>query len=200
MIWRLWEGSSLQSPYSGVGLPERGAHYLLSCFSHVRLCDPRDGSLPAPLSMGFSRQEYWSGLPFPTPGDLPNPGTGAVSKMRDSHVKSLPLPWQTMPQFPPCSPYPIARSNDLSHFAEEETETRGGGCIQRCEWGGGPYRALPASVAMRLPGPAAELAGALPGRQGRLFFFQSFKKHFWPLCSIFKKLRSWHPIPSLHGK
>ena len=28
----------------------------------------------APLSMGFSRHEYWSGLPFPPPGDLPNPG------------------------------------------------------------------------------------------------------------------------------
>ena len=28
----------------------------------------------APLSVGFSRQEYWSGLPFPPPGDLPNPG------------------------------------------------------------------------------------------------------------------------------
>ena len=28
----------------------------------------------APLSMGFSRQEYWSELPFPSPGDLPNPG------------------------------------------------------------------------------------------------------------------------------
>ena len=28
----------------------------------------------APLSMGFSRQQYWSGLPFPSPGDLPNPG------------------------------------------------------------------------------------------------------------------------------
>ena len=28
----------------------------------------------APLSMGFSRQEYWSGWPFPSPGDLPNPG------------------------------------------------------------------------------------------------------------------------------
>ena len=27
-----------------------------------------------PLSMGFSRQEYWSGLPFPSPGDLPHPG------------------------------------------------------------------------------------------------------------------------------
>ena len=28
----------------------------------------------ASLSMGFSRQEYWSGLPFPSPGDLPDPG------------------------------------------------------------------------------------------------------------------------------
>jgi len=28
----------------------------------------------APFSMGFSRQEYWSGLPFPSPGDLPDPG------------------------------------------------------------------------------------------------------------------------------
>ena len=31
----------------------------------------------APLSMGFSRQEYWNGLPFPSPGDLPNPGIKA---------------------------------------------------------------------------------------------------------------------------
>ena len=31
-------------------------------------------SCQAPLSMGFSRQEYWSGLPFPSAGDLPNPG------------------------------------------------------------------------------------------------------------------------------
>ena len=28
----------------------------------------------APLSMGLSRQEYWTGLPFPSPGDLPDPG------------------------------------------------------------------------------------------------------------------------------
>ena len=31
--------------------------------------------LPGPLSMEFSRQEYWCGLPFPSPGDLPNTGT-----------------------------------------------------------------------------------------------------------------------------
>ena len=33
----------------------------------------------APLSMGFSRQEYWSGLPFPSPGDLPDPGIEPMS-------------------------------------------------------------------------------------------------------------------------
>ena len=33
----------------------------------------------APLSMGFSRQEHWSGLTFPSPGDLPNPGIEPVS-------------------------------------------------------------------------------------------------------------------------
>ena len=33
----------------------------------------------APLSLGFSRQEYWRGLPFPTPGQLPNPGTKLAS-------------------------------------------------------------------------------------------------------------------------
>ena len=38
------------------------------------LCDPMDNSLPAPLPMEFSRQEYWSGLPFPSSGVLPNPG------------------------------------------------------------------------------------------------------------------------------
>ena len=35
--------------------------------------------LQAPLSMGFPRQEYWSGLPFPSPGDLLNPGIELVS-------------------------------------------------------------------------------------------------------------------------
>ena len=41
---------------------------------HLTLCDPVDCSLPAPLSTGFSRQECWSKLPFPSPEDLPDPG------------------------------------------------------------------------------------------------------------------------------
>ena len=40
---------------------------LLRRFSHVRLCDPIDGSPPGFPSLGFSRQEHWSGLPFPSP-------------------------------------------------------------------------------------------------------------------------------------
>ena len=47
--------------------------------SHVWLCDPVDCTRQAPLSMEFSRQEYWSGLPFPTPADLPDPGTEPTS-------------------------------------------------------------------------------------------------------------------------
>ena len=44
-------------------------------FSHVRLfATPWTVAYQAFPSMGFSRQEYWSGLPFPSPGDLPNPG------------------------------------------------------------------------------------------------------------------------------
>ena len=39
------------------------------------LCDPMDCSPPAPLFMRFPRQEYWTGLLFPSPGDLPHPGT-----------------------------------------------------------------------------------------------------------------------------
>ena len=43
--------------------------------SHVLLfATPWTVAYYAPLSMGFSRQEYWSGLPFPSPEDLPDPG------------------------------------------------------------------------------------------------------------------------------
>ena len=38
------------------------------------LCDSWTVAHEAPPTMGFSRQDYWSGLPFPSPGDLPDPG------------------------------------------------------------------------------------------------------------------------------
>ena len=42
-------------------------------------CDPWTVAHQAPLSMGFSRQEYWSGLPFPPPGDRPDTGIEPAS-------------------------------------------------------------------------------------------------------------------------
>ena len=45
------------------------------------LCDPMDCSPPGSSSIGFSRQESWSELPFPSPGDLPDPGFEPESPM-----------------------------------------------------------------------------------------------------------------------
>ena len=53
---------------------------MLSHFSHVQLLvTPWTVACQAPLSMGFSRQEYWKGLPCPPSGNLPNPGIESVS-------------------------------------------------------------------------------------------------------------------------
>ena len=55
---------------------------VLSCFSCVWLfVTPWSIDCQAPLSMGFSRHEYWSGLSFPLPGDLPHPGVESTSLM-----------------------------------------------------------------------------------------------------------------------
>ena len=52
---------------------------VLSCSSRVRPCATQwTVSCQTPLSMGFSRQEYWSGLPCPPPGDLPDPDRKSV--------------------------------------------------------------------------------------------------------------------------
>ena len=48
---------------------------MLSHFSCVQLFATLKSAHQAPMTMGFSRQEYWNGLPCPPPGDLPNPGT-----------------------------------------------------------------------------------------------------------------------------
>ena len=66
---------------------------MVCCFSCVRFfVTPWMVAHQAPLSMEFSRQEYWSGLPFPPPEDLPNPGIEPVPLMSPSlQAGSLPL-------------------------------------------------------------------------------------------------------------
>ena len=57
------------------------------------LCNPMDYiAHQAPLSMEFSKQEYWSGCPFASPGDLPHPGTepGSSALQADSLPGELP--------------------------------------------------------------------------------------------------------------
>ena len=72
---------------------------MLSHFSHVRLfANLCTVAHQAPLSMDFSRQEYWSGLPFPTPVGLPNPGIEPKS------VESPALAGGFFPTVPPGKP------------------------------------------------------------------------------------------------
>ena len=67
--------------------------------SCLTLCDPMDYiAHQAPLSMEFSRQKYWSGLPFPTPGDLPNLGIEFV------FLGSLALAGRFFTSVPPGKP------------------------------------------------------------------------------------------------
>ena len=55
--------------------------------SYLILCGPMDCvAWQAPLSMGFPREEYWGGLPFPSPGDLPNPGIKLTSPVSPALV------------------------------------------------------------------------------------------------------------------
>ena len=64
--------------YSGIG--KLTCVCMLSRFSHVQLLvTPCTVARQAPLSMGVTRQEHWSGLPCPPPEDLPDPGTEPVS-------------------------------------------------------------------------------------------------------------------------
>ena len=77
--------------------------------SHVQLLEtPWTVVHQAPLSMEFSKQEYWSGLPFPPPGDLPNPGIEPASSALQAD--SLLLSHQGSHKYLTCA--------SLNHFHE----------------------------------------------------------------------------------
>ena len=87
IVWATWEALVVY-PWM--------CECVLSCFSRVWLFVTLwTVAHQAPLSMGFSRQEYWSGLPCPPPGDVPNPGIELTSpalqadSLRLSHQGSV---------------------------------------------------------------------------------------------------------------
>ena len=87
--------------------------HVLSHFTRVRLfATPQTVARQAPQSMGFSGQEYWSGLPRPPPGDLPNPGIKLMSLMSPAlQVDSLITEPLQKPQY-----YDIHICNNLLNY------------------------------------------------------------------------------------
>ena len=69
----------------------------VNSLSHVHLfVTPRTVAYQASPSMGFSRQEYWSGLPFPSPGDLPEPGIEPKSPALEADALTSEPPGNTI--------------------------------------------------------------------------------------------------------
>ena len=97
------------------GDPQKGLFQLRSAGEYIHicvlitqscptLCDPMD-AYRAPLSIGFYRQEYWSGLPFSPPGDLPHPGIEPMSPVAPELAgDSLPLNHLGSPEAPHNGP------------------------------------------------------------------------------------------------
>ena len=110
-----------------------------SCFRHF--ATPRTVAHQAPPSMEFSRQEYWSGLPFPSPGDLPDPGIQPRSPAL--WADALPSePPGKLPDFlqknsfkiPSKIPSPINRNNPLisEYYRTLKIKKEYSSCIYAC--------------------------------------------------------------------
>ena len=74
------------------------------------LCDRWTVAHQAPPSMGFSRQEYWSGLPFPSPGDLPDPGI---------EPRSPTLQADALTSAPPGEPHKTPKLSKMGAFQKK---------------------------------------------------------------------------------
>ena len=83
----------------------KGVMVLVTHLCPTLFATPWSVARQVPLSLGFSRQEYWSGLPFPSPGDPPEPG-----------MESTPpaLPVDSLPPEPQGSPYNQPNSHTLN--------------------------------------------------------------------------------------
>ena len=105
------------SPAMAVALLQ--AACVLTHFNSVRLCvTPWAVAHQAPPSMGFPRQEYWSGFPFPPPGHLPNPGVEPMSP------GALALAGRFFTTEPPGEPTHLTTGQSKLHGSE------------RCQWVG----------------------------------------------------------------
>ena len=78
----------------------KGGVFMLSCFSCVQFFAALwTVACQAPLSIEFSRQEYWSGLPFSSPGDLPGPGIEPASPVLADGFFTTSTTWEAPLQY-----------------------------------------------------------------------------------------------------
>ena len=134
------------------------------------LATPWTVACQGPLSMGFSRQEYWSGLLFPSPEDLPDPGIEPRS--------------------------PALQANSLP------TELWGKPWCEMLGW-------MKPKLESRLPGKISVISDMQMTPPLWQKAKRNWRASWWKwkskvkklaYSSIFRELRSWHPVPSLHGK
>ena len=89
-LWSVSKTIASMASFTSSWIPKFRLQCVLSCFSCVwPFVTPWTASHQVPLSMGFSRQEYWSGLSFPAPGALPHQGTEPASLMSAALAGSL---------------------------------------------------------------------------------------------------------------
>ena len=124
----------------------------------LTLCDPRDCSPPAPLSMGFSRQEYWSELPLLSPGDLPHPGTESASPALAGGFFASEPPGKPRPADGACAQSCLTLFNTTDHQASLTK-----GSPRQEYWSGVPF---PTTGDLPNPGmePRSPSSPALVGR------------------------------------
>ena len=78
--------------------------------SYLTLCDPIDCSFPGSSVHGISKQEYWSGLPFLSPGDLPNLGTEPESPaLQADSLSSEPMTQRLNNELGGCFYFPLIK-------------------------------------------------------------------------------------------
>ena len=115
-----WKLGSCASKYT-VKLVKYNNKFKMSCVCAQLcpiLCDPMDCSCQVSLSMGFPRQECWRGLPFPSPGDLPDPGI-------EPEIPALQA--DPLPSEPAVKPYKRTRKSSsliLLHVAVQFSKQR----------------------------------------------------------------------------
>ena len=97
LAWKIpWKRSLVGYNPWGLRVRHNWCGPFMCAHSYLTFAIPWTITFQAPLSMGFPRQEYWSGLPFPPPGDLPHPGIEPASPVLQAD--SLPMnqcgsPW-----------------------------------------------------------------------------------------------------------